>query len=115
MPNIAKTKSEAEKIIGLPIPDGCEIVAEGHYYTGQNILVKRSDGLVVFLSPKDDPLINHIRLNEPSAYKVMLSVGLYRGLQIANNYKNAHGQDFEWSKKVDFLKMLHNTVALGEK
>ena len=114
MPNIARTKSEAEKIIGLPIPDGCKIVA-GHYYAGQNIAVKRPDGLVVFLSPKDDALINRIRLNEPNAYNVMLAVGLYRGLQIANSYKNAHGQDFEWSKKVDFLKMLHNTVALGEK
>ena len=87
---------------GISIPPSHAIVGT----MGDTVVVKRPDGLKVFLSPKDSNLINYIRIYESKAEKVMLAVGIYRGLQIADNYNRQYGK-----KKITFLNMLNENVV----
>ena len=60
--------------------------------------VKRPDGLKIYLSEKDDPALNQLRLFARQEV-VIFAVGLYRGLQIANNYQNSHtGNNYDYFK-----------------
>ena len=52
-----------------------------------NIKLVRSDGLTVFISEKDDLIVNQIRLNmELSPIDIIGMVSAYRGAQIARGY-----------------------------
>lgn len=59
-----------------------DICASSHNY----IEIIRPDNLHVFLSTKDDIMVNTIRLFAKSPRKVIEAVSMYRGLQIASNY-----------------------------
>ena len=73
------------KYYAIKIPNNLEIIKEE-----QGIVsCKREDGLIIFLNSKDDKVINLIRLYGKKE-DVIFVVGMYRGMQIADNYSKLY-------------------------
>ena len=92
-----------EKRSRLKIPAGYEIIDQPD--NNGNIVVKRPDGFTVFLNDSDDSMINYIRLHAEKK-DVIMAVGLYRGMQIAENYKKKYGPDLN----VDYMGFVNNIL-----
>ncbi len=90
---------------GIKIPDNFKI--EDSSTHNKNIIVKRPDGFTVFLNDQDDPSINYIRLHADKK-DVMMAVGLYRGMQIAQNYKKKYAR-FE---NIDYMRFMDNILQV---
>ncbi len=71
------------------------------------IVIKRPDGLTVFLDSSDDDSINYIRLHASKKY-VILAIGLYRGLQISQNYKRKYADNLD----TDYMKFMDNILQV---
>lgn len=70
---------------------GCTVLADKRRY----VEAIRPDGLKVFFDKADDPIsqwLNTIRANADRR-SVYLAIGIGRGLQIAQNYAETHGDD----------------------
>ena len=82
------------------IPEGFQI--KGFMRGGLEVV--RPDGLTVFLSEQDDERLNKFRLFGKKE-DVILAVGIFRGIQIAENYKEKHAQEVkrDYMKLVDIL------------
>ena len=93
-----------EKKSRLKIPKGYEIIQTVNDHNG-NITVKRPDDFIVFLNDSDDSAINYIRLHAKRE-DVIMAVGLYRGMQIANNYKEKHGP----AVNVDYMEFVNSIL-----
>ena len=93
-----------EKKSRIKIPKGFEVL-EHHSSRNGNIVVKRPDGFTVFLNDSDDSTINYIRLHAKKE-DVIMAVGLYRGMQIAENYKVRYGPGIN----IDYMKFVDNIL-----
>lgn len=100
---ITEKKVKSLEKTGIKIPDTFKV--EESNTGSKNIEVKRSDGFTVFLNELDDPSINYIRLHADKK-DVMMAVGLYRGMQIAQNYKKKYAR-FE---DVDYMGFMGNIL-----
>ena len=103
-----KQKKEMfEGSTGLIIPDNYKVVQST---TGQGVItVIRPDRFKIFLNPADDGAINLIRL-QAAPKDVMLDVGLYRGMQIANNYRDNHHKKTKINY-LDFVRKILKNVS----
>ena len=75
----------------LDIPKEFTIVSTDN----QVYKVLRPDGLTIFIDRKDDEVskaLNHIRINATQEI-VIATVGMVRGMQIAQNYINNYGTE----------------------
>lgn len=102
---------EYERKIGILIPKNCNIIKLDSI---RNILiVDRKDGLRVFINEKDEPMINALRLYHPDKKEVIFAIGLYRGMQIANNYKERYHSKNNDLDYVDFVRNIMDYMKIS--
>lgn len=58
-----------------------------------SLKVKRPDNLIIFLNEKDSPILNQLKIHAKFKKDVIQATGIYRGLQIANNYSKRYTKD----------------------
>ncbi len=98
VPKSKDTTMNIDNIIRFKLPDYCKVIK-----INQGIVtVERTDlnGFKVFLNEKDLPILNEIRIFEQDPSIIILAVGFFRGLQIANNYNEKY-----YKANVDYLKL----------
>ncbi len=88
-----------ENIINFQLSDYCRVIKINNGIA----TVERTDiggGFKVFLNEKDLPALNASRIFEKDPEVIMFMVGIYRGLQISQNYNEKY-----YKANVDYLKL----------
>jgi len=94
---------EKIKKTGIEIPEDFRIVDMQR----GSLEVLRPDGLTVFISLSDHVEINKIRLFCKSQIKVIQVVGMYRGMQISDNYKKRYSNGLTLNCTKGFIDFLN--------
>lgn len=99
--------TQFEKETGITIPSTHKIIRITD--KGQ-VEIKRPDGFIVFLDSSDADPINYVRLHA-SIKDVIMTVGIYRGLQIAQNYKRKYADNLG----IDYMKFMDKILQAVSK
>lgn len=105
----AELITKFKKETGLTIPSTHKVI---RIIPKGQITIKRPDGLMVFLDSSDDDSINHIRLHA-SKKDVIMAVGLYRGMQIAQNYQRKYADYLKFNN--DYMKFMDKILQAVSK
>ena len=83
------TKDLIKRSEGFNLPSKFKILGTEN----GSLKVKRPDNLIIFLNERDSHIINQIKIHAKFKKDVIVATGIYRGMQISNNYSRKYTKD----------------------